>query len=308
MNYDIATELSGIYDLTQSIPNLTTFCIAASGILILIVGIYLILTTKKNVGFHFLPLVYGLTAYFLFYTLIGGMVTTIISKLIPANADRTTMAIAILLSTLATAASLSLGRFGAMWFIKKFYSDYGDAYGIGLGVGLTEGVITAITIFFNYNLCLTINQLGLAEVANSYSSVEEAATQIEALMIFYDTPSYHYLIAGAETIMMMVFHTMISVLFYGVYNNYLKKTHVLAIIGLYTLIMVPSAFTGIDFMFNRVSCFVAELLIIVACVIYFLRVHNTYFKNAKPIVSASKKAKNQPAKMPDFNKNVNKDL
>lgn len=307
MNYDIATELSGMYDLTQTIPNITTFCIAASGILILIAGIYTILTTKKNVGFHFLPLVYGVTAYFLFYTLIGGIVNNMINGMISDTGSKTTMAIAVLCSTLATAAILTLGRFAAMWFIKKFYSDYGDAYGIGLGIGITESALTAITIFLNYCLCLTVNDLGLAEVANSYPSLEEATTQVDALMVFFDTPAYYYLISGTETIIMLVFHTMISVLFYGVFNNNLNKTQILTIIGMYTLIMIPSGFTGIDFMFNRISCFIVEILIAAGCIIYFLRIHNTYFKNVAPIMSEAKKAKVKTTKMPDFNKNVNKD-
>ena len=310
MNFDIASELSGIYDLSRTIPTLTVYFIAASGIILLCFAIGLVIMTKKNVGLRFFPILYGITAYLLFYLMMGSFLSSLISMTMPDDISTVNLVIMRLLVLIITSALVVGGRFFAMWFIRKYYNEYCDAYGIGVGVSLTEAVITGITILFNYSLCTTLNTTGLAELANSYDTVDEAVQQLSSLMFFYDNPSYTYMFSGIESIMFLVFNTMISVMFYAVYHGELKKIHILSIVGLQYL---PGNLYSAGILFNRIGCFAAEILIFAGCTLLFLRIHNTYYRGIKPTV---KETKNKPGtnrskpseskKMPDFNKNVNK--
>ena len=314
MNFDIASELSGIYDLSRTIPTLTVYFIAASGIILLCCAIGLVIMTKKHVGLRFFPILYGITAYLLFYLMIGSFLSSVISMTIPDNVSTLNLALVRLIVLVLTSGLVVGGRFFAMWFIRKYYNEYCDAYGIGVGVSLTEAVITGVTILFNYSLCTTLNTSGLTELANSYDTVEEAMEQLSSLMFFYDNPSYTYMFSGLESIMLLVFNTMISVMFYAVYHGELKKVHILSIVGLQSLMYLPGNLYSAGILFNRVGCFAAEILIFAGSILLFLRVHNTFYRDVKPPV---KEVKNKPGsnnkptssaskKMPDFNKNINK--
>ena len=314
MNYDIASELSGLYDLSRTIPASTIFSISASGIFLLCAAVGLILFTKRKVGLRLFPVMYGFTAYLLFYLLIGNFLTSVASLMVRENSSAGVFAAMHLTALILSTASLVGGRFFSMWFIRKYYSDYCDAYGIGVGVSLTEAAITGITILFNYSLCMTINNTGLAELANSYETVEEASQQLAAIWIFFDNPAYTYLLSGIECIIFLIFNTMISVLFYGVYHGEMKKIHILTITGLQALMYFPGNFYSAGLLFNRVSCFIAETAIFAGCVLYFLRIHNTFYRDVTPPVPDKKKnngnigtgASKNGSKMPDFNKNINK--
>mgnify|MGYP003212748233 FL=1 len=313
MNYDIASELSGIYDLSRTIPTLTVYFIAASGIILLCFAIGLVIMTKKNVGLRFFPILYGITAYLLFYLMIGSFLSSLISTTIPDDISAANLAVMRLLVLIITSALVVGGRFFAMWFIRKYYNEYCDAYGIGVGVSLTEAVITGVTILFNYSLCTTLNANGLAALANSYDTVDEAVQQLSSLMFFYDNPSYTYMFSGIESLMLLVFNTMISVMFYAVYHGELKKIHILSIVGLQSLMYLPGNFYSAGILFNRIGCFTAEVLIFTGCTLLFLRIHNTWYRSIKPPVKETKNkpGSNQPKpsaskKMPDFNKNINK--
>lgn len=312
MNLDIVSELSGLYDLGRTIPTLTIFFIAASGILLLCFGIGLILMTRRYVGLRFFPVLYGATAYLLFYFMIGSFISGLISMSVPADAGTGIIVFTRFLVLIITSALIVGGRFFAMWFIRKYYPEYCDAYGIGVGVSLTEAIITGITIFLNYSLCRTLNTSGLESLVNSFDSVDEAVTQLEAVLVFYDNPSYTYIFSGVESIMFMIFNTMISVMFYGVFHGELGKVHLLSIIGLQTLIYLPGNLYSSGFLFNRITCFMTEVLIFAACTLLFLRIHNTCFKDITPPAGSAgaKRKKNvngsAGSKMPDFNKNINK--
>lgn len=313
MNFDIASELSGIYDLSRTIPALTIFFIAASGVFLLCFAIGVILMTKRHVGLRFLPVLYGITVYLLFSFMIGSFLSGLISMNIPENISAFNMALVKLLVLLINSAFIVGGRFFAMWFIRRYYNDYCDAYGIGVGAALTEAAISGVLTMFNYSLCKTLNAAGLASFANGYDTVEEAIEQLSALMPLYDDPSYVYMFSGMESIMFLIFNTMISVMFYAVYNGDLKKTHILSIVGLQSLIYIPGKFILTGTLSSRIICLAAELLIFSGSVILFLRIHNTFYRDVKPPV---KETKNKPGskgsnasaskKMPDFNKNVNK--
>ena len=310
MNFDIASELSGLYDLSRTVPTLTIFFIAASGIFLLCFGIGIVLMTKRHVGLRFFPVLYGTTAYLLFYLLLGGFVTSLLALAVPENAGALTLALVRLLMLLVTSALIVAGRFFAMWFIRKFYREYCDAYGVGVGFSLTEAVMTGITVFFNYCLCTTLNESGLTSLVNSYDTAEEAIRQLESVMIFYDNPSYAYLLSGGESIFFMIFSTMISVMFYAVYHGELKRPHILSIVGLQTLMYLPGSLYSSGILFNRVGCFLTEALIFAACTLLFLRIHNTYYRNiAAPVGKSGSRSGRQSSrntKMPDFNKNINK--
>lgn len=315
MNYDIASELSGLYNLSSTIPALTTFFIAASGILLLCFAIGLVFVTKRKLGMRLFPVLYGFTAYLLFYIFIGGFLTNIVSLMAGEEISAANLVILRLITLIISTAALVGGRFFAMWFIRKYYSDYCDAYGIGIGVSLTEAIMTLITIFLNYCLCLTINSIGLVELTNSYESVEEAAEQLAYIWIFFENPSYTYLLSGFESIMFLIFNTMISVLFYGVYHGELKKLHLLTITALQTLIYFPGKFYSAGLLFNRIGCFITELVIFVGSILFFIRLHNTFYHDITPPVtsgnnhrgrSGSSTRNSAQKKMPDFNKNINK--
>lgn len=315
MNLDIASELSGLYDLSRTVPTLTIFFVSASGILLLCFAIGLVLMTKRKVGLRLFPVLYGFTAYLLFYVLLGGFLTSIASLMLGEEISTANLVIARLISLLLSTAALVGGRFFAMWFIRKYYSDYCDAYGIGAGISLTEALLTGITIFLNYCLCMTINNVGLTELANSYESVEEASQQLASIWIFFDNPSYTYLLSGIESIMFLIFNTMISVLFYAVYHGDMKRIHILTITALQALIYFPGNFYSSGLLFSRVGCFVTETVIFAGCILFFLRIHNTFYRDVIPPVTVSRKSKGgkgSPAgssgqkKMPDFNKNINK--
>lgn len=314
MNYDIASELSGLYDLSRTIPASTLFFISASGILLLCAAVGLILFTRRKIGLRLFPVMYGFTAYVLFYIIIGNFLTSAASLMMRENSSTGVLAAMHLTALILSTVSLVGGRFLAMWFIRRYYSDYCDAYGIGVGVSLTEAAITGITILFNYSLCTTINNTGLAELANSYETVEEASQQLAAIWIFFDNPSYAYLLSGIESIIFLIFNTMISVLFYGVYHGEMKKLHILTITGLQALMYFPGNFYSAGLLFNRVSCFIAEAAIFAGCMLYFLRIHNAFYHGAAAPVPDKKKnngnigtgASKNGSKMPDFNKNINK--
>lgn len=313
MNYDIASELNGIFDLSRTIPTLTVFFIAASGILLLCFGIGLVIMTKRYVGLRFFPVLYGATAYLLFYVILGSFLSSLLSLTIPENAGTAGIALTRFFVLVVTSSLIVGGRFFAMWFIRKYYSEYCDAYGIGVGVSLTEAIITGVTIFFNYCLCVTLNSSGLEALVNSYDTVAEAATQLNSLKFFYENPSYTYMFSGIESIMFMVFNTLISVMFYGLWQGKLKKPHLLSIIGLQTLMYLPANFYSSGIIFNRIGCFLAEVLIFAGCAFLFIKIHNTYYKNIKPPVKTVKSRRRDSSgssstgkKMPDFNKNINR--
>lgn len=314
MNFDIASELSGLYDLSRTVPVLTIFFIAASGILLLCFAIGLVLITKRKVGLRLFPVLYGFSAYLLFYIFFGGLLTGIVSTMSGEVSGTANIVILRIITLFVSTASLVGGRFLAMWFIRKYYSDYCDAYGIGAGVSLTEAAFTGITIFVNYCLCTTINNVGLAELANSYETVEDAAYQLAAIWIFFTNPAYAYLLSGIESIMFLVFNTMISVLFYAVYHGEMKKIHILTITGLQALMYCPGSFYTTGLLFNRIGCFVTETIIFVGSILFFFRMHNTYYKDVTPPVTVKEKSKKRPGspsgstskRMPDFNKNINK--
>lgn len=305
MNFDIASELAGIYDLTQTIPTLTTFFIAASGIFLLCAAIGLVLTTKRRVGLRFFPVLYGFSVYILFYVFIGSTLSNLVSMM-AGNAASSALVLIRTVSLLVSTAALVLGRFCAMWFLRKYYPEYCDAYGIGIGVSLTDGIITGATIFINYCLCMTINQTGLAALANSYESVAEATEQMASVWVFIENPSYFYILSGLESLMYLVFHTMVSVLFFAVYHGEMKKLHILTIIGLHLLMYLPGNMYYYGMLFNRITCFLAEALIFAGCILFFLRIHNTFYRNIGPHISEKPSGKAAPQKkMPNFNRNIN---
>ena len=55
MNFDIASELSGLFDFSKTIPSLTISFIAASGILLLCACILVTFTARRIVGLRFMP-------------------------------------------------------------------------------------------------------------------------------------------------------------------------------------------------------------------------------------------------------------
>lgn len=312
MNFDIASELSGLFDFSKTIPSLTISFIAASGILLLCACILVTFTARRIVGLRFMPVLYGATSYLLFYIMIGSFLSGLLSLTIPHGAGTATLAVARFMVLLITSSLIVCGRFFAMWFIRKYYAEYCDAYGIGVGVALTEAIITAVTIFLNYSLCLTLNSSGLAALANGYDTIEEATRQLNDVWFLYSSPSYVYLFSGAESIMFLIFNTMISVMFYAVCHKELKRLHLVSIIGLQTLMYLPANLYSSGIIFNRIGCFITEIIIFAGCVFLFNRIHNKYYKNIKPPVkeqnSSDKKGykSSTGSRMPDFNKNINK--
>ncbi len=311
MNYDIASELSTMFDLSRKIPSLTLAFIAASGILLICFGVGIVLMTKHKVGLRFLPVLYGSTAYLLFYVMIGSFFSGLLSMTISENANTAVTAIMRIVILIVTSSLIVGGRFFAMWFIRKYYSDYCDACGIGVGVSLTEAIINGITIFLNYSLCVTLNSSGLETFVNSYDTVEEAAAQLSSIWFFYENPSYTYIFSGFESIMFMLFNTFISVMFYAIWTGRLKKTHLLSVVGIQALIYLPSSLYSSGVLFNNVGCFITEVLIFAGTTLLFFKMHKTYFKDVTPPVN-TKNGKNSSSssksskKMPDFNKNINK--
>ena len=75
MNFDIASELSGLFDFSKTIPSLTISFIAASGILLLCACILVTFTARRIVGLRFMPVLYGATSYLLFYIMIGSFLS-----------------------------------------------------------------------------------------------------------------------------------------------------------------------------------------------------------------------------------------
>ena len=127
MYYDIAAELGSLFDLSRTIPKLTLFFIAASGILLLCSCVGIVLMTKRYVGLRFFPVLYGATAYLLFFVIIGSFLSGLISLTIPENAGTATIAIIRLIMLLITSSLIVAGRFLAMWFNRIYYSEYCDA-------------------------------------------------------------------------------------------------------------------------------------------------------------------------------------
>ena len=86
MNFDIASELSGLFDFSKTIPSLTISFIAASGILLLCACILVTFTARRIVGLRFMPVLYGATSYLLFYIMIGRK-TFPFSKFLPIRSS-----------------------------------------------------------------------------------------------------------------------------------------------------------------------------------------------------------------------------
>lgn len=106
MNYDIASELSGLYDLSRTIPASTIFSISASGIFLLCAAVGLILFTKRKVGLRLFPVMYGFTAYLLFYLLIGNFLTSVASLMVRENSSAGVFAAMHLTALILSTASL----------------------------------------------------------------------------------------------------------------------------------------------------------------------------------------------------------
>lgn len=112
--------------------------------------------------------------------------------------------------------------------------------------------------------------------------------------------------------MFLIFNTMISVMFYAVCHKELKRLHLVSIIGLQTLMYLPANFYSSGIIFNRIACFITEIIIFAGCVFLFNRIHNKYYKDIKPPVREQKSSDKKGSKsstgsrMPDFNKNINK--
>ena len=94
MNFDIASELSGLFDFSKTIPSLTISFIAASGILLLCACILVTFTARRIVGLRFMPVLYGTTSYLLFYIMIGSFLSGLLSLTIPQGAGTATLAVA----------------------------------------------------------------------------------------------------------------------------------------------------------------------------------------------------------------------
>ena len=92
MNFDIASELSGLFDFSKTIPSLTISFIAASGILLLCACILVTFTVRRIVGLKFMPVLYGATSYLLFYIIIGSFLSGLLSLTIPQGAGTATLA------------------------------------------------------------------------------------------------------------------------------------------------------------------------------------------------------------------------
>lgn len=108
-----------------------------------------------------MPVLYGATSYLLFYIMIGSFLSGLLSLTIPQGAGTATLAVARFMVLLITSSLIVCGRFFAMWFIRKYYAEYCDAYGIGVGVALTEAIITAVTIFSTIPCALHSTHQGL---------------------------------------------------------------------------------------------------------------------------------------------------
>ena len=312
INFSIADELSKVMDLSRTVPGLTVSFIAASGVLLLVAAIAMGVLAKKYTDIRFFPVIYGVTAYLVFYVFIGGFINSYAGAM-AAGMGKANIVVVQLLMVVVTNALLIGGRFFAQWFIKKYYPKYGDCVGIGFGCGVTEAMVNGASILFNYSLAQTINSTGLAALANSYASYEEAYAQLSEVEVLFTTPWYEYLVAGVEAIYFLVFHVMISVLFYAVFNKDVKPVNVLVILGFYCLIALPSTLYNCTGLFGSIGCFLVETVIFAGSVFFFIRTHMRFYKD----LDTSYKPKQRPGafsrpgtatngKMPKFNDRINK--
>lgn len=277
----ISDELAKTYDLTRRVSGETIFFVAFSGILILLAIIVAIFITKRKTDFKLFPVVYGITAYFIFYVFLGGFVNSYIMAMGTTVTNGFSRFVIQILAVILTNGFLICGRFFVMWFINKYYGGYGNAYGVGLGCGLTEALMNGITILFNYSLCLAINAQGLAAFVDSFETIEEATIQLQSVEVLFGTPSYEFVISSLECIIFLAFHIFISVLFYAVFTRDIRPVNVCIILGLYSLMALPSTMYNSGFLFNSIGCIIAEIAIIAFTIVLCLRVHFTYYKNVK---------------------------
>lgn len=309
MVFDIASELSSITDLSRTIPDSTLSLMAFAGAAILCTCAVLLILIKRNFGLRFMPVVYGISVYFLFCYFIGSLLSNVVQVIcLSGGSTSTRLVIAKALSLVCSIATLVLGRVFAQWFIRKLYAEYCDFFGIGYGLAITEGLIAGIILFFNYVLCLTINANGLTEYLNSYETVELATEQLLALETIFDTPAYYYLLLGISSILKLVFHVASSVMFFAIANKNISKWHILSLMGLTYALYFPEALFSIDVMTNMLINTIIQITVFAGSMYLFVRMHKKYFGNIKPVLSASQikrmGGKGGSTKMPEFNKNV----
>lgn len=309
LHYDFGTELSGIYDMDMTVSSLTSNCIIFSGILVLAALIAVFVLARKYTGIKLLPIVYGVMVYFLFYRSLGSFIGNIIIGIASIQNAMITKILILLINSAVIACLIVGGRFFSMWFLKRYYSSFGDAYGIGIGFSVVEGVSNIITIFLNYCLCVTINQAGLRAFANTFETLEEATQQVEALISFYQNPWYLYILSAIEIGILMFFHTMISGIFYSVQKNEVSKKYIGILIGMYTAISFPAMLMSLDIV-NELTGMFLMVLVFAASAYCFVNHYKTYHSDidlpkTKPLFT--RKTNQTPnAKMPKFNDKINK--
>lgn len=307
MVYDIATELSQTADLTRTIPEATISLMAFAGAALMCACAVLVILVKRNFGLRFMPVLYGASIYLLFCYFIGSVLSNVVNAVfLSGEVTNGMLIVSKSVSLLMSVASLVAGRFFAQWFIKRFYSDYCDYYGIGIGISIIESVMAGIIILLNYVLCLTINTNGLAEYLNSFETLEEAKQQLLALESVIETPAYYYLLLGLGSIMKAVFHVGISTMFFAITSKKLSKVHIVSVMALTYLLYLPESLFSTDAVTSMLISSLLQVAVFGVSIFIFVRVHRKYFSDIKPVYSKrmQKKYSQTTSKMPDFNKNI----
>lgn len=291
MPNDIASQISDLFDLTQKVPSNTMIYLETSGLLLLCAMVAIFVFVKREFGLKFMPVMYGFCVYILFYMLFGSISSSFFTKLDTTNMPVDSVAYLNVLSLIPICACIVFGRFIAMIVLKKYYHDYCDTIGIGLGFALTEAALACFSTLVNYVLCSTINDMGLVAMANSFDDVELATKNIESLYSLITISPFAYIIAGLENIIYLVFHTEISILYYGIAKGDIKKPHMLSLIGITVLMYAPSTISSSG-MIPKAAALAIELVIFAAVTVFCVRFHGKNYNDIPAYVNPNKKLKN----------------
>jgi uncharacterized membrane protein YhfC len=233
-------------------------CMIISTIVSFGLPIALFIYFHKKYKAKIIPLIVGMASFFIFASLLEGVVHSIV---LGKFALREKPIIFIIYGALMAGVFEETGRLISFKILKLKYNGIGTGLAYGVGHGGIEAILLAGlammgTIVFSINV-----NMGNYATAENF---EQINTQVAAIATM---PSYYFLISGIERIFAICIHIALSIIvFYSVFAKHKIWLYFFAIL-LHAIIDVPAMLSQVGYI---KSVILIEVLAFVGAVILMI--------------------------------------
>ncbi|MBQ9766188.1 MAG: YhfC family intramembrane metalloprotease [Lachnospiraceae bacterium] len=300
-----STTLDGL----PSVSMVTLLCMATAAIMMVVVPIFAIRYLRKNYKANFRPLFFGMIFGFMFDMLLYNIIMVAWTNF-KAIGDND-----LFVAILAAVMSGLVGIVGRTIVINAVANSksmpnsdtFGNAYMTGIGYALINLPYPIILMIAMLVQALMINLFGVSYVADDLGA-EGAEMLAELYVLFYETPSYDFLITGVNQVLLVVISLSLSVIIYAVYKRKVKSFMLLIAAVLSILCYLPTYFLQYEIWFKtQLSMIIVTTLFTAWLAALALGIMKMSMKNEIEEIKKTD-AKVVHKAFPDFNKNVKKDF